>query len=136
MKRVKKSREKKKSSVWLSILKAELLAVAVTLAFIALFSFLLYQGVLGIEYVSFINTAIKIIGSLTAVLVTVFTIKEKRLLMCIISGIIYTISAYLILSLMIGQFEINAGILSDMVIGAGIGAITALLSASSHKKRA
>ena len=88
MKRVKKSREKKKSSVWLSILKAELLAVAVTLAFIALFSLLLYQGVLGIEYVSFINTAIKIIGSLTAVLVTVFTIKEKRLLMCIISGII------------------------------------------------
>lgn len=126
MKNKKKKSEKKKRSPVICILRAELIAVGLTLLLVALLSFLLYKGVLGIETVPVFNTVIKLIGALCAAVITCICICQKRFIYSAVSGGVYVILSFLLFSLMCGKFEISVRLLSDLGIGIGAGVSAAL----------
>lgn len=126
MKNKKKKSEAKKHSPLIYILRAELIAVGLTLILVALLSFLLYKGVLGIEAVPALNTVIKLIGALSAAVITCVSICQKRLVYSTVSGGVYVILSFLLFSLMCGKFEISVKLLSDIGIGVGAGVLTGL----------
>ena len=133
MKRSKHKKEKRKVGTAANILKAELLAVAMTLALIALVSFLLFQGILSVDSLSIINTVIKVLGTLTAAVITACLVKSKVLVMCVTSGIIYVLASYAVLSLFIGKFIFSVALLSDLAIGAGAGFAASLICGGMKK---
>ncbi|MEG1559758.1 MAG: TIGR04086 family membrane protein [Clostridia bacterium] len=121
-----RSKVKKQSAVFI-VIKAALIASIVSIVLIVLFAVLLYNGILNEGSISVVNTIIKVLGAALAAFLTVRKVEEKRFIMGAISGISYTVLAFLVFSLMSTKFSISLGLLSDLGMGLLAGMLTGLL---------
>lgn len=120
-------KEVKKSATVLEVIKALVIAVIVSLALILVAALVIKLCNLKTEYIPVINQIIK---GLSIVIGCVIAIKYKpnTWLKGIVVGILYIAVAFVIFSLLDGEFVFGLNILNDVALGGITGMISGILA--------
>lgn len=128
---IKKAEQKSNGNLkaWMPVINGVLIATVFTVVAILLYAIILKIGLLNESTIPMVNQIIKIVG--IAVASYYATRKEncKLLLKGAAAGVLYIIAGLLLFSLLQGSFSITQVFLADLVMGAVIGGIVALLRA-------
>ncbi|MCR5809246.1 MAG: TIGR04086 family membrane protein [Clostridiales bacterium] len=112
---------------WLRVIKASLIACALSVALVVAFAFVLQKQWLGIGSVGYINTGVKVISAAAAALIATRGASKGTLLRGALAGGAYMIITFLVFSLLSGEFRMGTGTLTDLLMcvlgGAVIGVI-------------
>lgn len=112
------------SSPFLSnILKGSLISVSISLVLILIFALLIKFFSIPDAAIQPVNQVIKIISILFGVLIGLKKFPQKGLLTGALIGLIYTILAFLIFSLLGSTFSFNASLFVDMFFAIIVGAL-------------
>ncbi len=118
-----KSISKSNSPVISNIIKGALISVSVSLVLILIFALLIKFLNIPDIAITPVNQAIKIISIFVGTFIVLKTCQHKGLVTGACIGIIYTILAFLIFSLLGGTFNLNLSLLIDSIFALVIGAI-------------
>ena len=102
-------------SSFLSILKACLIGLVVTLLGIVLFAIVLKFVDVSSNVIGYINDAIKAISLFVTVLIIKKANNGKLLLKSIVAGVIYAVLTFIIFSILNGQVVFNMSVLYDLL---------------------
>lgn len=115
------------SSSFLTILKGAMTALIVSLLAILLFAFIIKLTSLSDGLIQPINQVIKV---LSIFLGCVFAFKKnnsKTLPKGALIGALYTILAFVLFSILNGNFEFSIGLIYDVLFGVAVGVICAII---------
>ncbi len=130
-KRVEK--EKRGGGVLLSIVKGCLIALCVSLVGILIFGFCLKFTSLSDKLITPINQVIKGLSIFLGVLFGLKKQKEMGLVSGLLIGIIYTMLAFVVFSLLNGSFNFDRTLLNDVIFGTIIGGICGIICVNIKK---
>lgn len=117
----------KNSNLW-SIFRGSFIAVSISLMLILLFALLIKFLNINENLIMPINQIIKIVSIFFGVFLTFnFFNKNKGFIKGFLIGIIYTILAYLIFSILAGKFSFTLTSLTDMLFGGIIGGLSGII---------
>ncbi len=119
--------EAKKSKVVFEILKALIIAVILSLVLVLLAALIIKLFNISDGVIPVINQIIKGISILLGCLIAVKN-KSNNWLKGIIIGILYIGLAYVIFSLLDGEFKIGLDILNDIALGSVTGMLSGILA--------
>jgi len=122
-----------KNSIWWSILRGAMISVSISLALILAFALLIKFFNISQSLILPINQAIKIISIFMGTLFAFGKIKEKGFLKGMLIGLIYTILAYSVFSILAGEFSFTLTSFTDMIFGAIIGGISGIIVVNLKK---
>lgn len=122
-----------KNSIWWSILRGAMISVSISLVLILLFALLIKFFNISQSFILPINQVIKIISIFIGTLFAFGKVKEKGFLKGMLIGLIYTILAYSVFSILAGEFSFSLTSLTDMLFGAIIGGISGILVVNLKK---
>lgn len=117
----------KNSNLW-SIFRGSFIAVSISLMLILLFALLIKFLNINENLIMPINQIIKIVSIFFGVFLTFNSYnKNKGFIKGFLIGIIYTILAYLIFSILAGKFSFTLTSLTDMLFGGIIGGLSGII---------
>lgn len=116
-----------------SVVKGTLIALCVSLVLVLIFAFLLKFTNIPDSAIKPINQVIKGASVFIGVFVGMKKIKELGLVSGLLIGVIYTILAFLVFSILGGSFGFDLTLLTDIVFGAVIGAICGIICVNLKK---
>ena len=122
-----KSSNETGSSIIPQLIKAGLIASALSIALIVLFAVALQQSWLGDGSIAVVTSVIKVLGAALASFVITRKCKSRAWLYGALAGIVYAQMAFAIFSALSGTFSITLALLCDMAIGALAGMLTAMI---------
>ena len=132
--RAKSVEEKKRGGgVFLSIVKGSLIALCVSLVGILIFGFCLKFTSLSDKLITPINQVIKGISIFLGVLFGLKKQKEMGLVSGLLIGLIYTMVAFVVFSLLNGAFNFDRTLLNDVIFGTIIGGICGIICVNIKK---
>lgn len=120
-------------NMFINILKGALIASAVSVVLIVIYAFLLYKGVLSNDSVSIVNSFIKVVSAAVAAIIVVRKCQEKRWLFGGLTGLVYTLFAFMVFSILSSTFAFSWAMLSDMGMGVLTGIFTAMILSALGK---
>ncbi|HWR19253.1 MAG TPA: TIGR04086 family membrane protein [Clostridia bacterium] len=115
------------TGIWMPILKGALIASALSIALIVLFAVVLKQEWANAESIPVANAGIKVLSAALAAFIATRKCKERCWLVGLLSGLLYTLLAFMVFSILADSFSFSLALLSDMGIGALSGMLTAML---------
>lgn len=128
------NKQKIKNSMWLNILKGSFIAVSLSLVLILVFALLIKFLNISESLIMLINQIIKIVSIFVG---TFFTFnaysKNKGFLKGMIMGIIYTILAYSVFSILAKELSFTLTSFTDMLFGGVIGGICGIIVVNIKK---
>ncbi len=130
MEQVKKNENK---NIVLSCLKGALISVCVSLICILVFAFFIKLTNMSETLIKPINQVIKVLSILIGVLFVTKKDKQKGLVKGLVIGFLYTILAFVVFSILNGQFKFDVTILIDLVFGLLTGAICGVIGVNVKK---
>lgn len=133
MKSKTKSLGERKGGIVLSILKGALVALCVSLVGILMFAFLLKFTGISDSLINPVNQVIKGISVFLGVLIGMRKEKHMGLIGGLVIGLLYTIIAFLVFSILDGNFVFDRTLLNDIVFGGIIGAICGIICVNIKK---
>lgn len=136
MKLKAKSRGEKRSlsgSLLESVAKGTLIAICVSLVLVLIFAFLLKFTNLPENAIRPVNQVIKGASVLIGVFVGMKKNKELGLVCGLLIGVLFTILAFLVFSILGGTFLLDLTFFTDVVFGAVIGAICGIICVNLKK---
>ena len=122
-----------KSVFVLSIIKGAAYAVIVSLAGILLFALLIKFIPISESWVQPINQVIKGLSVLIGAYIAARKIKSNGWLMGLLIGLLYTLIAYIVFSLLDGEFRFTLSILNDLLFGGIMGVISGIITVNVIK---
>jgi len=111
----------------LNITKGAFFALSCSLLCVLAFAFVLKFTTLSESYISPINQGIKIFSILIGCYVMSKKIKHKTWLWGAIIGVIYTCLAFIIFSILDGEFSFDISLLYDILFASLIGILSGLI---------
>lgn len=128
-----KTSEKGNGKILKPVLKGVLIALCISLVAILLFAFLLRFTNISENLISPVNQVIKGISIFLGVLFGMKKVKENGILNGLLIGFLFTIFAFLVFSLLDGQFVFDKTLLNDVIFGSIIGAICGIICVNLKK---
>ena len=119
---------KKDNSLILSILKGSLIALSISLVGILFFAFIIKLFGLTDGWIKPINQIIKAVSILIGVFFALKKDKQKGLVKGLMIGLVYTLLAFVVFSILNGSFGIDKSLLTDVLFGAIMGAICGIIA--------
>ena len=132
IKEVKENGENPK--VWINILKGSLVALSVSLVGILIFAFFIKYVAVPTEAIKPINQVIKGISLLIGTFVALRKVNQMGLINGLLIGLCYTIIAFLVFSILDGNFEFNKTLVNDLLFGGIIGGICGVIAVNVKRK--
>ena len=133
LKAKKSSIKMPKNAFVFSVAKGALVAVCVSLVLVLMFAFLLKFTNIPESTIKPVNQVIKGLSILIGVFVGLRKSKELGLVSGLLIGFIYTIVAFVVFSILGGVFAFGLTFLSDILFGAGMGAICGIICVNLKK---
>ena len=130
---MKKIEKLKNNGFVVSLLKGCLVAIVISLVGILFFAFIVKMFGIADQFLKPINQVIKAISILVGVFVCLKTNRQKGLVSGLIVGILYTILAIIIFSLLNGNFAFDKSLLNDVIFGGITGAICGIIAVNFKK---
>ena len=115
------------------IAKGTLISLCISLILVLVFAYLLKFTNIPESIIFPINQVIKGISIFLGVFISLRKSKELGLVSGLLIGLIYTILAFLVFSILAGTFTFDITLLTDIVFGAIIGAICGIISVNIKK---
>ncbi|MCE5235733.1 MAG: TIGR04086 family membrane protein [Clostridiaceae bacterium] len=115
------------AGIWMPILKGALIASACSIALIVLFAVVLKQEWANSDSIPVANSVIKVLSAALAAFIATRKCKKRCWLTGLLAGLIYTLLAFMVFSILSDSFSFSLALLSDMGIGALSGMLTAML---------
>ena len=128
-----KTSEKGNGKILKPVLKGVLIALCISLVAILLFAFLLRFTNISENLISPVNQVIKGISIFLGVLFGMKKVKENGILNGLLIGFLFTVFAFLVFSLLDGQFVFDKTLLNDVIFGSIIGAICVIICVNLKK---
>ena len=128
-------RERTRSSggaIW-SVAKGTILSLCISLVGVLVFAFCLKFTSLSDKLITPINEVIKGLSILIGVFVGLRKQKKFGLLCGLVVGLLYTIFAFVIFSLLSGSFIFDKTLMYDVIFGSIIGAICGIICVNLKK---
>ena len=117
----------------MSTFKGVLISLCVSIIGILLFAFILKFVGLSDTVIKVVNQVIKVVSVLFGVLVCLKKDKSKGLLKGSIVGGLYTLSSYLVFSLLVASFNFSLTIFYDLIFSMVVGLIFGVLFVNSKR---
>lgn len=127
-------REKKDKSFLLAMIKGSLVALCVSLVGILIFAFILKFANISDGAIRPINQIIKGISILIGVFVAMRKLDKMGLVGGLLIGLLYTILAFVVFSILDGNFDFNLTLLNDLLFGGIMGAICGIIAVNVKKR--
>lgn len=127
-------REKKDKSFLLAMIKGSLVALCVSLVGILIFAFILKFANISDGAIRPINQIIKGISILIGVFVAMRKLDKMGLVGGLLIGLLYTIIAFVVFSILDGSFDFNLTLLNDLLFGGIMGAICGIIAVNVKKR--
>lgn len=127
-------REHKDRSFLLAIIKGSLIALCISLVGILIFAFILKFASISDKAIRPINQIIKGVSVLIGVFVAMRKVDKMGLVGGLLIGLVYTILAFVVFSILDGNFEFNLTLLNDLLFGGIMGAICGIIAVNVKKR--
>ena len=127
-------REHKDRSFLLAIIKGSLIALCISLVGILIFAFILKFASISDKAIRPINQIIKGVSVLVGVFVAMRKVDKMGLVGGLLIGLVYTILAFIVFSLLDGNFEFNLTLLNDLLFGGIMGAICGIIAVNVKRR--
>lgn len=127
-------REHKDRSILLAIIKGSLIALCISLVGILIFAFILKFASVSDKAIRPINQIIKGVSVLIGVFVAMRKVDKMGLVGGLLIGLVYTILAFVVFSILDGNFEFNLTLLNDLLFGGIMGAICGIIAVNVKKR--
>lgn len=124
----------KLSDFWTAVIKGSLWAVSISLIAILLFAILIRFTNIPDSFIKPINQVIKVFSILIGVILGAKINPSKGLKMGFFTGVLYSILAYLIFSLLSMSFSFDMTNIIDLVFAGLIGAISGVFAVNISSK--
>ena len=134
MEAVGKTKNVEKGSFFKALLKGSLFALSISLILICIFAFILRFLDINTELIKPINQVIKIVSIILGAFVGLKKVKEMGLVTGFLIGVLYTILAFVVFSILNGGFCLEPTLLNDMLFGGIAGAIAGVVAVNFKKK--
>lgn len=135
-KKIKEIKEggEKGQKVWVNVLKGSLIALAISMAGILVFAFFIKYVAVPTSAIKPVNQVIKGISLLVGCFVALKKADKMGLVSGLLIGLCYTVLAFLVFSILDGNFEFSRTLVNDLLFGGIIGAICGIISVNFRKK--
>lgn len=130
-----KFNKKFSSPILANILKGALIAVSISLILILLFAVLIKLTNIPDVAISPVNQVIKIISIFFGCFLCLKKLPQKGLVTGSFVGMLYTVLAFLIFSLLGGTFSFNLTLFSDIIFATIIGGICGIMAVNKKIKQ-
>lgn len=130
---MEKVKNNEKSNILLNGLKGSMLSVCVSLVLILIFAFVIKLTCMSDSLIKPINQVIKIVSILIGTMFIVKKVKEKGLLLGCVVGLLYSILAFVVFSILNGGFSFDWTLLVDVLFGIITGAICGVICVNAKK---
>ncbi len=120
-------REKKRSAVWLVILRAALTSCAVNILLVMGFAFVLKNQWLGMDSIRFVNPALKIVSAALAGFLAAHSASVRATLCAAAAGGAYMTVSFLVFSLISSSFDPGWLLAADIGMCTLTGMITGMI---------
>lgn len=120
--------------VWLTILKGSLVALSISLVGILVFAFFIKYVAISTDAIKPINQVIKGISLLAGTFIALKKVKQMGLINGLLIGLLYTVLAFIVFSILDGNFEFDKTLINDFLFGGIIGSICGVISVNFRKK--
>ena len=127
-------REHKDRCFLLAIIKGSLIALCISLVGILIFAFILKFASISDKAIRPINQIIKGVSVLVGVFVAMRKVDKMGLVGGLLIGLVYTILAFVVFSLLDGNFEFNLTLLNDLLFGGIMGAICGIIAVNVKRR--
>ena len=131
---MEKTEKLKNNNLILAVVKGSLIAVASSLVGILFFAFVIKLFGITDQFLRPVNQIIKAISILLGVFVSAKKYKQNGLILGAITGLIYTILAFVVFSALNGSFSADKTLLNDILFGGIMGAISGVIAVNVSKK--
>ena len=118
----------------LSIIKGAFWGVAFSLICILIFALIIKFTSISEKAINPINQIIKVLSILFACFVVGKKVKKSGIIMGLLTGILYTLLAYVIFSILDGHFSFGLNVLNDITFGAIIGIFSGIICINLRNK--
>ena len=125
--------EKKNGKLWLCIIKGIVASLATALIGILIFAFVLRFTSISDKIITPVNQVIKGVSIFFGVFIGMKKHKEMGLLSGFLIGLLFTISAFLVFSILDGAFCFDRTLINDLIFGSIIGAICGIICVNLKK---
>ena len=122
-----------KGSNFLVVLKGVFWALTVSLLCVLIFAFIIKFTNISESAIMPINQVIKVLSILVGCWVASKKIKSNGWLWGLIIGAIYTLLAFVVFSILDGEFRFTLSLLNDLVFGAVLGLISGIITFALRK---
>ena len=123
-----------KSGFFVALLKGSLMALSISLIAICIFAFILRFFDIKAEAIKPINQVIKIVSILIGSFYGLKKNKEMGLITGFLIGIVFTILAFIVFSILNGSFVFEKTLINDLIFGGIAGAIAGIIAVNFKKR--
>ena len=120
-------KHQKDSNIYIKAIKAALVAVAITVAAIMIFAFIVKENDIQNDSINIFNQMIKIHGIILSAVFAVKKLQEKQVKTAFLASLMYILICMLSFSLIQNTFCDIKVLLSDALLAAGIGVAVGFL---------
>lgn len=124
-----------KGVFFISLLKGSLMALSISLILICIFAFLLRFCDIKTEAIKPINQVIKIASILIGTFYGLKKTTEMGLITGLFIGLMYTVLAFMVFSLLNGGFCFERSLINDLIFASIAGGIAGIVAVNFRKKR-
>jgi putative membrane protein (TIGR04086 family) len=134
--KIKKSRniDDSVTPIWLTILKGSLIALSISLVGVLIFAFFIKYVAIPTDAIKPINQVIKGVSLLVGTFIALKKVNQMGLINGLLIGLAYTILAFIVFSILDGNFKFDKTLINDLLFGGIIGAICGIISVNFRKK--
>ena len=129
-----KEKDENKNALFVSVIKGSLISLAVSLVGILIFAFFIKYVAVPTSFIQPINQVIKGISLLVGSFFALKKVKEMGLVTGLLIGLVYTILAFVVFSILDGNFEFSKTLVNDLLFGGIIGAICGVIAVNLRRK--
>ena len=135
-KKIKKVKEKDDSApkLWFVTFKGTLVSLAVSLVGILIFAFIIKYVAVPTSAIKPINQVIKGISLLLGTYIALRKTDKMGLISGLLIGLFYTVLAFLVFSILDGNFEFSKTLVNDLLFGGIIGAICGVIAVNLRRR--
>ena len=128
-----KALKSEKSGLGLCVLKGVVVGLCVSLVGILIFAFILRFTSISDKVIAPVNQVIKGVSIFLGVFLGLKKHKSQGLVAGLLIGLMFTLSAFLMFSLLDGAFCFDKSLLNDIIFGSIIGAICGIICVNLKK---
>lgn len=127
-------KQEQKGGFFKALVKGSLFSLSISILAICIFAFILRFCDIKTELIKPINQVIKIVSILLGTFLGLKKTKEMGLITGFLIGVVYTLLAFVVFSVLNGGFCFSPTLINDMLFGGIAGAIAGIVAVNFKKR--